>query len=204
MQLTAPAPLADHPLADPRPIWIAGAAGGVVALAWGLGPGAAATTLCTWLIGAGIAHVRGVRAGRVRPWSVPEPWRGQVERAVDALRIHGRAMEAASGPLAERLRREHEAMGEILEDLWEIALWGARNVPLAAQGSPGLAAEVRAAHRDVTELADGLAAAGRSAMELVALAARPTSSDVLYDVAELQETAKAYRLAVGSIDRLET
>lgn len=204
MQVAAPPPLADHPLADPRPIWVAGVAGGLAALAWGVGAAAAATALSIWLIGAGISHVHGARSGRVRPWSVPEPWRGQVERATDALRAHGRALDAASGPLAERLRREQEVMGEILEDLWQIARWGSRNAPLAAQGSAGLAAEVRAAHREVTELADGLGAAARSATELVALAARPTSTDVLYDVAELQETAQAYRLALRPTRQLES
>ncbi|GEM_PF-1837097 len=66
------------------------------------------------------------QAEKVDPWSVPEPWRGYVRRALDARQRLGQlAGTCPPGPVADQLQQVAAGCAQPVQELWQLARGGA-------------------------------------------------------------------------------
>jgi hypothetical protein len=80
------------------------------------------------------------RLERIDPWSLPEPWRGYVGRALDARRrLQQLASDLPAGLAATHLAEALSTVDAVVEEHWAIARSGA-----AIAGRPGQAEKVAA------------------------------------------------------------
>jgi hypothetical protein len=104
---------------------------------------------------------------RIDPWSVPEPWRGYVTRALDARKaLRQLARDFPPGPVADYLSHALDQVESAVEEYWALARSGA-----ALAGPPGRSQRV------AQEL--GSAQAGAAATQGADRAALESGEDAL-------------------------